>query len=277
LSGSRIKTIAIAALLLINALFLTVIIIDAAADALSEREALENVCAVLRAGGIMINPDAVSTAGPIRTMRTARSLETEEAIARAVLGQTVVTDQGVIYLYENAERGSAEFASAGDFEIHLKEGVITNTNDTLRTIQGLLRSMNLETSEPLVSVSPDGETVTAAIAYRDASIFNCAVEFVFFGGSLQTIKGRYVAGFEPAEDGGVIHSAGTALLGFLAEVRREERADVVCTQIHGVEAGYRHRVVGSFGEGVIAPAWLISTDNGFYLIDDASGEIWPFG
>lgn len=274
MSTSGLKTIAIAILLLINALFLTVIISDAFADMRSQRETIENVSEVLRAGGIKIDPGDILTNDSIRTMHTARSVEAEAIIAEAILGQTVVSDQGVIYTYENAERGVAEFASAGDFEIRLREGAIMVTNDTLRTVQGLLRSMKLESTRLNVSVSPDGEIVSAVSAFRNASIFNCNIEFVFSEGSLHTIRGRYVAGFEPAEDGIVISPVGTALLGFLAEVKRD-REDVDCTEIHSVEAGYHHRVAGSFG-GVISPAWLIVTDNGTYLIDDTTGEIRPF-
>jgi len=276
MSSSRIKTVVIAALVLINVFFLAFIIRDAAADARNEREAIENVCAIFKAQGIMISPEDVRTGGTIRTMKTSRVLETEEVIAQAILGPTVISDQGVIYLYENAERGSAEFASAGDFNIRLKEGVITNANGTLRTVEELLRDMGLESAGMTVTFDQERgiETVTVPGAYREARIFNCSIEFVFSDGNLQIVRGRLVAGIEPAEDDVVISHFSTALLGFLAEVRREEREDVTATRIYAVEPGYRHRVAGSFGEGVLAPAWLISTDAGSYIIDDATGEIW---
>jgi len=260
---------------MINVLFLTVIIIDVVMDMRLERETTGNVCRVLRAGGIAINPDDIQTDSALKTMRTARSLESEAVIAEAILGQTQVSDQGVIYLYENAERGVAEFASAGDFEIRLHDGVIINSGDPLRTVQVLLRSMKLETTKLSLSAGPDGEVVTVVNAYRKTSIFNNTIDFIFIDGSLRVIRGRYVAGFEPAEDGRGISPVGTTLLGFLAEVRREEREDVECSEILSVEAGYQHRIA-SFGDGVIAPAWLISTDNGTYLVDDATGEIRVF-
>jgi len=271
-STSRIKTIAIAVLLLVNVLFLSVIVIDAVDDMLTERDTIKNVCQVLRAGGISINPDDILTAGAIRSMRTARSLESEKAIAEAILGRTEVSDQGVIYLYENKERGVAEFASAGDFEIRLHDGVVATSNDALRTAQELLRSMKLDATKLSVVAVAGSETVTAVNAYRGVSIFNCTIEFVFNEGSLTLIKGRYGAGFEPAGDGGVISPVGTALLGFLAEVKREEREDVCSSEIFSVEAGYQYRAA-SFGEGVISPAWLVATDTGTYLIDDVTGEI----
>jgi len=279
LSSSRVKTVAILALLLINAFFLTFIIIEAAATVRNEVEALENVCAVLRAGGIAVSPDYVRTGGAIRPMRTSRVLEAEETIAHAILGPTVKTDQVVIYHFENAERGYAEFASAGDFDIRLYEGVITSGSGTLRTVEGLLRSMRIESAGLVMTIDPenDTETVTALGAHGGARIFNCSIEFVFHGGSLQTVRGRLIAGIEPVEDGTVISNVSSALLGFLAEVRREEREDVTASRIFGVDPGYRHRVIGPSGEGLLAPAWLISTDAGNYLVDDATGEILPLG
>ena len=273
MSGSRLKILVIAALVFINAVFLAVIISDNTADAQNERKALENVCSVMQNGGIMINPDDVRTSGVLRTMRTARSDQAEAIIARAVLGETVMTDQGVIYLYENAERGIAEFYSGCDFEIRVNAGVIPSSEGASRTVRRLLRDMRLETAELFTEGEPGGETVTAVSAYKGASIFNCAIEFVFSGGSLQTVKGRYMTGAVPAEDGAEISRAGTALLGFFAAVRNEDKEDVDCSQIYGVEAGYSHRVVGSFGEGVISPAWLITTDTGIYIMEDLSGEI----
>ena len=277
MSGARIKSIIIAALLLINILFLTVIIIDAVDDARSERETIENISAILRGGGITINPDNITTAGPIRTMRTSRVPEVEENIARVFLGEAVMTDQGIIYLYENAH-GMAEFGSTGYFVIRMNPDVITSSGDAIRTVQTLLRDMQIETNGVTeLSDQDDGtETLVAVGAYRGARIFNCTVEFIFIGNSLNTVQGRYVAGIESHEDGVEISQVGTALLGFLSAVRDELREDVDCTEIFGVESGFRHRVVGNFGEGVIEPAWLISTDNGQFLIDDTTGEIWPW-
>jgi len=275
---SRIKTIVIAMLALINAFFLTLVIIDAVAEAHTERQTLENICAIMHKGGIEVRPEGIGAVGAIRTMRTARVLEVEEGIARAFLGPTAMADQGVIYLYENAERGAAVFASAGDFEIRMVDGAITDEGSPTSTVNGLLKGMGLETSAPATPVELDGDAIMVTVVgtYRGASIFNCLIEFVFEGGSLQVVRGRYVAGVEPAEGGAEISRVETALLGFLAAVRNEEKEFVDCSRIYSVEAGYRQRVSGSFGEGFIAPAWMITTDNGRFLMDDATWEIWVF-
>lgn len=268
MSGARIKSLVIVVLVLINAAFLTVIIIDNITDARSLRESVENVCSIMQSNGIMIVPDNVRTGSAIRTMRTSRVPEAEEAVAYAVLGSASVLDEGVIYTYENAERGTAKFYTAGDFEIHLIAGAITSTDDTLGTVQGLVRNMKLEAIIYNHSPGEDGETVTALCTYRGASIFNCTIDFIFSNGSLSAITGRYVAGIEPAENGAELSQVGTALLGFLAAVKR---GDIECAYIGSVEAGYQYRVVGSFGE--IAPAWMLDTDTGRYIIDAETGEI----
>ena len=265
----KIKSLVIAALVLINAFFLTFIIKDNSDDARFERQAVENICAVLESGGIMVSPDDVAAGGSLRAMRASRGLGAEGVIADTFLGPAVMTDQGNIYHYES-DRGTASFYIGGDFEISLNEDVVVIKGGALRTARRLLRDMRIEISEISVSGSLGNETVTAVCAYKKTSIFNCPIEFVFSGGSLKTVKGRYMTGIEPSEDGVEILSAGTALLRFFAAVRDGEWE---CSRIDGVEAGYQSLVAGSFGDGIVAPAWLITADTGRYVINDATGEI----
>lgn len=266
MSVARIKTVTIAILLFINVFFLAVIIRDTVADARGERQALADVCTVLSNSGISLDPENIKTAGAIKMMRTARSLDSEATIARAVLGDAEVTE-GAIYRYVSEGRGTAEFSSAGNFEIQLSAGTFTDSGNAVKAVKKLLRSMKIETSEILET---DGDTVAAVCAYGGVSIFNCTIEFTFSGGSLVTIVGKNITGVEAADNTMSISTPGTVLLGFLASVLE---GDVVCTSIEGIEAGYQHHIAGSFGEGVISPAWLINTDSGRYIVDDASGEI----
>ena len=271
MSVPKVKTIFIVALVLVNAFFLTIILRNNYADARDERQMIENACSILRSNGIRIDPDSIITSGALSTMRTARIIDVEASIAHAFLGQVDMVDQGGdIYLYENPERGVAEFSSAGDFSIQLLAGVIGDSGGALKATRELLRDMKLETSPPISSPEPGGETVSVCSEYRGARIFNSPIEFRFVGSSLQSIKGRYVADVETMEGGVQISQVGTALLGFLAAVMRDE---IECEEILGVEAGYRHSVAGAFGEGVLYPSWLITTADGRYLVDSATGEI----
>ena len=270
LSVSRIKTIAITALVLVNAFFLAIIIRDTYTGMRDERQAIENVCVILRSNGIEINPDSIKTAGAIRAMRVARGVEMEATIASALLGQADITDQGAIFLYENTERGTAKFSSGGDFEIQLYDGVITDADGILKIARDILRSMRLDASVSNVSRAPESETVTAVNTYKDSSIVNCTIDFVFSGGSLRTVSGKYVTGVEPMENSASISHTGTALLRLLAA---QKAGDVEFANITDVEAGYYYSVFGTSGEGFIDPVWLITTDAGRYVIDSATGEI----
>ena len=270
MSVSKIKGIVIVALLLVNAFFLAIIIIDHYADVQNERQALQNVCSVLRSNGIAINPENIKDSGALRTMRTARGVEVESGIAEALLGEVEMTDQSVIYLNENTEKGTAEFYSGGDFNIQLYEGVISNADGSAATAREILRNMRLETTAATVSVEAKDETVTVVGTYRGTSIYNCTIDFVFSGGNLREVKGRYVTGIESVGEGSDLSNVGTALLEFLAVVKQ---GDIWCSEIRSVESGYIHDVVGSFGEGVITPVWLLTTDNGRYVVDSATGEV----
>jgi len=270
MSISKLKTLSIAMLLLVNSFFLGIIIVDNYTLARDERKAIENVCSILQSNGIKIDSGNITKTKPIRTMRTARAVEIEANIAKAFLGSTEMTYQGVIYLYENAQRGTAEFYSAGDFEIRLHKGVITGENGMQRTVQDLLRNMRLEAMEFTLVIEPESGKVRALSAYNGISVFNCAIDFIFKENSLQTVRGRYLTGIEAIENGAQISHVTTALLEFLAAVKR---GDVECTEITRVQAGYQHNVVGSFGEGVISPVWLVTTVNARYTIDSATREI----
>ena len=268
---SKIKTMVIIALLLVNSVFVTVIVIDAVADTRSERQAIENACEILTLGGITISPESIKTSGAIRTMRTMRDNAAEAAIANAALGTVEMTDQGVICHYENAEHGTAEFNSAGDFDIQLNDGAIPNNADgKLKSAQNLLRKMKIEASYIYISNNEETETVVAICAYKKASIFNCVIEFHYSGESISSVRGRCVTGIDANEDGDEISTVATILLSFLA---LHKRGDVECTKITSVEAGYQYHATGSFGEGIITPAWLITTDTGRYIIDDTTREI----
>ena len=273
MSLSRVKTLVIAMLAAINVFFLVIILADNYADSRSERQAIDNVCAVLRSNDISIEPGCIKADNSLRTMRTAREAVPEADAASALLGSVEMTDQGGgIHLYENPERGTATFSSAGDFEFQLKEGVIQSGEGAQQTVRGLLRDMKLEEAALSAEADKDNDREAVAVisAYKGASFFNFTIDFEFVGGSLRTVKGRYVTGIEPLDGGEKISHVSTALLEFLAAVKRGEAE---CGRIDGVESGYQHSVTSSFDEGMITPAWLITTDAGRYLMDDATGDI----
>jgi len=270
LSISKVKNLTICALLLINVFFLSIILMDNFADARERRAAIESLCEILQLNGISLSPENIKTNDSLVTMRTNRDTNMEREIARLFLGQVDITEQGVIYHYDSANIGAAEFYSGGDFEIWVYEKVILSENNPLDTIENFLKSMEQENISYELTYEDSIETVKAIIKYEDVLIFNCNLEFIFRNNSLINIKGRLATGIEPLEQGEPIDSLANVLMVFLSAVRK---GNIICTEITRVEAGYQHNVVGSFGDGVLAPVWLITTDNGQYIIESATGEL----
>ena len=267
---SKIKTIVIVTLALTNLFFLSLIIFDSVTESRNLRQEIELASAVLLAEGISINPDNIRVDNSIRAMRTSRDFEAEFRIAQAVLGYVNVIDQGLIFRYESVENGVAMFYSAGDFEILLNEGAMDSSAGPLRVVENILRDMEIETVGMVRADTPLGEVITVTGAYRNGAIFNNTIEFLFGVNGLEEIRGRYVSGFEPIDDGTAISSIGTVLLRFLSKVTSGESGSTV---IESVEAGYQFRPSGAIGEGIVVPAWLIITDTGRYLTDCETGEM----
>jgi hypothetical protein len=267
---SKIKTIVIVALVLINLVFLSLIIIDSVTVSRNLREEIELASAVLLAEGVEINPDNIRVNDSIRAMRTSRDFDAELRIAQAALGEVNVIDLGLVFRYESEQNGFAVFYSAGDFEILLSEGAVDNSGETVRVVENILREMDIVTVGMTRANTPSGEVITVTGAYRDGAIFNNTIEFSFGETGLEEIRGRYVSGFEMIDDGAEISSIGTVLLGFLSKIIDGESDTTVITS---VEAGFQFRPSGAIGEGIIVPAWLIITDTGQYLTDCETGEM----
>ena len=223
MGGSKIKSMVIASLVLINIFFLAVIVFDRADDARREKRVIENVCAVMVSNGIQLSPDDISVNMRLRAMKTVRSQQAEQTIAQAVLGPVFITDRGGnIYQYENQNSGSAVFDSAGGFTISVNAGVVSGDGGAEAEVNKLLRAMKLETMALSTKGGAGSEIVTAVCAYKKADIFNCTVRFTFIGGSLREIAGRYAPGIAPEENGAAISPVSTALLQFLAFVKSGE-------------------------------------------------------
>lgn len=267
---SQVKTIAIITLVLINLFFLSLIIIDFALETRDARLEIELVTAALAQEGISINPDEININRNIFAMITTRDMEAELRIAQTLLGDVEIIDQGLIFRYENRFAGVAQFYSAGDFEIIFSYAFKPiSPGGALTTARRLLSDMGIETAGLVLDVTYGGQVITATGAYRGAAIFNNTIEFIFDSYYLHAIRGRYISNFEPIENGRQISTIGTVLLGFMANVRSGE---IYSTNILKIEPGFQFRPSGAIGEGIISPAWLITTETGNYIADCETGE-----
>jgi hypothetical protein len=268
MSGSKIKSLVIAALALINVFFLVIFIWDRAGTALVARRTLENIRQIMLENGVTLQSGAVHGNTSLKALRTGRDAADEEAIVRACLGDAQAEDQGGGILRYTGELGSASFNGRGEFVI---EYAVPAAGESLAgTARRLLRTLGIEATAPAAAETDGAQTVSAVCTYKKTMIFNCRVTFEIMEDARLRVTGRRPAGIREGGTG-AIADVSTVLMGFLSSVRSGE---VSCRVITDVRAGY-HLNVGALGDGELAPGWRVTTDAGEYFVNSLTGELAP--
>ena len=262
MSVSKLKSIAIVLLLILNLLFLTVIIVTKAGNYYENKTSLENACEVLRENGISVSPRDIYANYELSGYETQRDTVRQEEIVLALLGETEKKDLGGnIYSYTNAEKGEAVFYNNGEFKVEFFSDIFTTNGTAEKTVSALLKKMKIET-EAVSSTGAEGvETVEAQCVYRGVRVVGFFVRAEFEDAAVQTLSGRLVSKVTGKEPGGIIISPLTALLGFLDSCLNGE---ISCGEITRMEAVYQINEAGVFGYEYLEPAYLITTESGQY-------------
>ena len=261
MSVSRIKSIVIGVLVIINLLFLTLIVADKVRENRTRVEELQRVTELFSKNGVVISPEVKLSDTPAARSGP-RSTQAEAALAGRLLGEAEVSDQGgSIYLY-TSDRGEALFRSGGELEIDLAPGALEGECSEAG-VKKLLKSLGLTAREPAVG---DGIARTVQTC-QGLPIFNCELELRFDSGCLRSISGRLAAdmGAETGGDGGM--SCASALMRFLSLVISGEAE---CGHVYDISPGYVLNT-SVFGDVALEPAWRILTDNGEYQLSAVSG------
>ena len=257
---SRIKSIIIGVLVIINLLFLAYIVIDHTAESRARAEELQRITELYTKNGVFLSPDLKLSDTPAGRSWP-RSIQAEEEIARRLLGETSVSDQGgSIYLY-TSELGTALFRSGGEFEIGLEPGAYP-AECTEAAVKRLVQELGLTAETAVIT----GDTARTVQTVQEIPIFNCVLELSFQEGSLIRMSGRLAAsGGTPAGGGGM--TCASALMRFLSLVLS---GDVACTHVYDIFPGYVMNT-SVFGTVELQPAWKLVTDTGEYRISAVSG------
>jgi hypothetical protein len=210
--------------------------------------------------GIVISPELKLSDTPAARSGP-RSIQAEEELARRLLGETGVSDQGgSIYLY-TSERGTALFRSGGEFEIELRDGAY-ESECSEAAVKALMKKLGLTAETAVIQ----GDTALTVQTFHELPIFNCGLELTYDSGSLRQISGR-LASDSGTASGSEGMSCVSALMRFLALVRSGGAA---CTHVYAITPGY---VLNTSVFGIVAlePAWQIITDAGEYQLSAANG------
>ena len=265
MSFSRLKTLVIAALALINVFFLITIAVGQAQDVAERRRIAEGTRAALEMGGISVECEL--RMGTPRLYNTARDMYAEARIVTAALGECTLTNlPGGVSRYDG-ERGTAQFNALGDFVINFPHGY--PSADAKRTAESMLRGMRIDTGAVTVGISGTDETAVAPVLHRGGAVVNCRVTFEFADGQLTRVTGTCASGVTEAAEPRTLYDMQTLMMAFLASVKR---GDIECERILSVEQAYRY-APRALGAGELVPGWVIETDSGVWFADAAAGRV----
>ncbi len=260
MSVSRIKSIIIGVLVIINLLLLAFIIADRTSELRTRSEELQRVVELYYKNGIVISSELKLSDTPAARSGP-RSIQAEAELAKRLLGETSASDQGgSIYLY-TSERGTALFRSGGEFEFELREDVY-ESECSEAAVKALMKKLGLTADTAVIK----GDTAHAVQTFRGLPIFNCTLELTYSSGCLRQVFGRLAADIGNGS-GGEGMSCVTALMRFLAFIRS---GDAACTHVYAITPGYVLNT-SVFGTVALEPAWQIITDAGEYQLSDING------
>lgn len=202
------------------------------------------------------------------TLSIDRSRADEEAVAQAMLGETVErTEQEDGTVLFQSDIGKMEWHADGTVQAECTTGRETpdDASAALRLARQLLSGWGLQVEHG--DTQADGLTVTMTGTVAGQPVHNRVVTLRFEENGGATLSGLWSFGtpYTTVRGSGVSCNAADALLEFAARVQDVKRID-------SMTAGYRMEV-DSNRRLQLTPTWKIATDSGEYLVDCAKKTI----
>ena len=265
---SRIKTIILILLALVNGFLLVLVVGRESTAHRQQNDTLTSAIHVLERSGIHVEEDILPDSMELTVCSVARSRETERSMAEAFLGQTEEESLGGDVFRYVSSAGSVQFHSSGAFYASFSPGALPLGDSSPAEHAVALMEQVGETWE-VVSDTTDG-TVVLRQLWQGAPVYSCTAEFRYEGGELRAISnGLRLTGVPESAPAGTPLSIPTVLIQFLAHI--SEWGDV-SSEITGLEAGYLY-TSGLTGAGTLTPVWHIETDTNLYVMDAFTGDL----
>lgn len=265
MAWSKIKTIIIVILLLLNAFLLVLIGSRQAASRRYEATALSQTVQVLSDNGIAVDESVLPRSMELGALAVTRDEVAEAAAARRLLGEDAVLSSTAGLNMYTAGSGSVSFRGSGDFSAALQlsaEGYASPA-DHAAALMG-------ELGAGVWSISAEGETVTVVQTVNGAPAFNVRLTLVYEGSVLTSMEGKLLLGAAAADaEQGAAITVPTALVSFLGYI---VDSGAVCRSIQGMTAGYL--TAAALTDPVrLTPTWLVETDTASYYVDASTGNV----
>lgn len=256
---SRLKTIIILILALLNVCLLGSLVLRNAAERESRRQTAEQLVSLFASDGITLGADTISSKTPPAGQTLSRSTNQDLALVSAFLGSSpTVTDQGGgIYTY-GSDAGAARCSSNGTFDI-IGTQIEEDAEDFCRKF---CRKNHYQDLTFLLDETGSG-TATAVRYYDKYPVFNCTITFAIESGAVTKVSGTHLPDMAVEASGEEPLSAAAALSIFW-DMRRESGALVsVITEMY---LCYELQSTAT-SPMTLTPAWCIVTDTALYYVN----------
>ena len=261
MESSRLKTIILLILVLVNGFLLTSLLLRRA-DAVSAQSRTRQELVELFAAdpvAASLSPDAVSFAAPPSGQILARNSLLEQQIASALLGDGLeITDRGGGIFRGDNQLGQATFRSGGSFEI---TGTLLG-QDAEDAARRFCRDYGYR------DLTWNDGAGTAVEYYGDLPVVNCTVEFLSEDGRLISVSGTHLPDRGTETDGGTLDDA-TALTRFLSYCRE---SGAVVSAVTDTYLCYELESSAAAPMTLI-PSWCIVTSASNYYVNCLTGAI----
>lgn len=266
MSWSKLKTIIIYILLLLNLFLLGLVGMNRFRAQRYQTAALTEAAAVLAQNNIRTQLEELPREMKLSAAVAARDLQKEERLASVLLGGDVQTTAsgGGLYVYEG-EAGTARFRGNGEFTVDLTRPV-----ESTLTPQSLMKSLDLDIWQVRAEDNAAEQSLNGVPVYSAGSAEQrvAGVTFSYDGeGRLSAVSGWLHLGKLTAEqEENSPISVSTGLMAFFGFV--VDNGDV-CREIVSMTSVYR----AAGGSARLTPTWLIRTDTGGYFVDAINAEV----
>lgn len=265
---SRIKSIIIVTLALVNIFLLALLLSRQSQQRIAYSRSVEQLSLLLSENGILLDSALLPQGTSLPAAQASRSTNAESTFAQKLLGDAELHDVGGISVYQNGS-SSLQFRAGGTVE-----GTVSVTAENPRRLcDELLGGWGYSTDTALrstdASVSESGSsTVRMLRKIEGRCVFNAPLLFTFEDHVLTEVTGSFLPEVSTVKQATGIDAV-TALVRFL-DYRNAN--GIVCTEIVRIEAGYLLQESAS-AAAKLFPVWQITTNISNYYVNYITGEV----
>lgn len=266
MNTSRLKSIVIAILALLNACLLVLLVGRRMQERSMREHTVAQLVALFAENGVTLDPNCIPESEPLPSpVEPARDLDGEASFAAALLGSCDREDVGGgIYRYVS-EGGQALLRSSGLLEA--SPGL--RADDPAAFAASLFQRFGYSATDS--DLSGGSGTLSAVREVSGLTVFNARLTLTFHEGTLIAADGLFIPAAEAlaAEPQSSSVDAVTALVRFLDY---SSLSGEVCTAVTDVRGGYLLQSTTSLPQ-LLVPVWRVTTDVSRYYVNMLTGEV----